>query len=303
MYGTPCKAPRKAPRKAIILRPHWQFQLKHTGDRRSRNCCDGSKCAAPELHAVTSSYSSFVNKGNGGDIKDDFSHDPSPDVPSYMQIDNANSEWWTQRYNKETTLSHVLSVLGCLQGHPKNGKIYERHINQILSSKELNFKATVHDCCIYQITYKGHKIRFLRQVDDFALATHNESIYKDIYSSFGGKLQLPCKTDPPFMYFGLINDYNGVDVNQKIECIEITDINYIDRVVTSHGRNDTVKSLNPDKPLAPMSEDSVSKVFVTTHSIIEGSAAHKNLEERLSSAIAINLVICFFVYVTCCPDI
>ena len=39
MYEKPCKVPCKA----IILRPHWQYYLKRTGDRYSRNCCDGSK--------------------------------------------------------------------------------------------------------------------------------------------------------------------------------------------------------------------------------------------------------------------
>ena len=104
MYGKPCKAPRKA----VILCPHWQYHLKRTGDSHSRNCYDGSKRAAPALHTVTSTYSSCVNqpvrrlffalatindhKVYGGDIKDTFSHSPSPDVPSYMQIDNVYSE-------------------------------------------------------------------------------------------------------------------------------------------------------------------------------------------------------------------
>ena len=105
MYGKPCKTPREA----IILRPHWQYHLKRTGNYCSRNCCDGFKCAAPALHVVTSTYSSCVNqplqrlcfalaaindhKVYGGDIKDAFTHSPSPDVPSYMRIDNAYFEW------------------------------------------------------------------------------------------------------------------------------------------------------------------------------------------------------------------
>ena len=174
--------------------------------------------------------------------------------------------------------SHVLPVLRCLQGHPENGTIYERHINQILSSKELNFKTTVHNRCIYQTTYKGHKILLLRQVDDLAIVVDDESIVKEICSTIGVELQLPGETDPPFTYLGLITDYNGVGVNQRREYIEINATDYIDRVITSHGWNDGVKSLTPDKPLAPMPEDSVSKVFVTTHNTIEGSAAHKDLE-------------------------
>ena len=122
-----------------------------------------------------------------------------------------------------------------LLGHPESGKIYERHINQILSSKELNFKATVHDRCIYQTTYKGHNILLLRQVDDLAIAVDDESIAKEIYSIIGAKLQLPGETDPPFTYLGLINDYNGVDIDQRKEYIEVNASSYIDRVITSHG--------------------------------------------------------------------
>ena len=58
MYGQPCKAPCKA----IVLCPHWQYHLKRTGNRRSRNCCDSSKRATPALHAVTSIYSSCVDQ-------------------------------------------------------------------------------------------------------------------------------------------------------------------------------------------------------------------------------------------------
>ena len=114
----------------------------------------------------------------------------------------------------------MLPVLRCLQGHPESGKIYEPHINQILSSKELNFKATVHDRCIYQTTYKGHTILLLRQADDFAIAVDDESIAKEIYSIIGAKLQLPGETEPPFTYLGLITDYNGVEVNQRRENTE-----------------------------------------------------------------------------------
>ena len=190
MYCKPCKAPSKA----IVLRPHWQYQLKGTGDRLSRNYCDGSKRAASAFHAVTSTYSSSVDqpvqrlffalvaindhKVYGGDIKDTFAHSPSLNVPTYMRIDNVNSEWWAQRYNKNINRSHVLPVLCCLQGHPESGKIYEYHINQILNSKELNFKATVHDHCIYQTIYKGQKILLFRQTGDLGLATNDSLLPK-----------------------------------------------------------------------------------------------------------------------------
>ena len=82
MYGKPCKVPQKA----IVLRLYWQYHLKHTSDKRSRNCCDGPKRATSALHTVTSTYSSCVDqlvqrlffalaamddhKVYGGDVKD-----------------------------------------------------------------------------------------------------------------------------------------------------------------------------------------------------------------------------------------
>ena len=300
MYSKPCKASCRE----IILRAHWQYHLKCTDDRRSCNCCDGSKRAAPVLHAVTSTYFSCVNqpvqrriftlaaindhKVYCGDINA-FVHSRSPDVQSYMRIDNVYSEWWTQRYDKDINRSYVLPVLCCLLGHPENGNYFERHINQILSVKELNFKATVYDCCINQTTYKEHKIFLLRQVDDI-LATHDESITKEIYGIIGTKLQLPGETDPPFTYLGLINNYNGVDINQQREYIEVTATNYIDRVITSHGWNDTVKRLTPDEPLALMPEDSVLRSLLILTIQWKVLLLTKISRIRWVSAIAVYLV-------------
>ena len=92
-------------------------------------------------------------------------------------------------------------------------------MSQILSSKILKFKATVHDFCIYQTSYKGHKILLQRPVDDLTLITNDKCIAKEIYKIIGKKLQLPGKpSEPIFTYLGLIDDYKSVDVNQ--ECKE-----------------------------------------------------------------------------------
>ena len=266
MYGKPYKVPSKT----SVLRPHWQYHLKRTGDRCSRNCCDGSKRATPVLYIVNSTYFSCVNqpvqrlcfvlaaiddhKVNGVDIKDTLTHSPSPDVPTCMCINNAHSEWWTQRYKKDISHCHVLPILRCFQGHPESGKIYEREINQILNSNELNFKATVHYRCIYQTTYKGQKILHLRQTDDLTLTTNEESTAKNIYGIIRAKLQLPGETEPPFTFLGLVIDFNGVDVNQQKEYIEVNAFDYINQILTSHGWIDSVKRLIPDKPLVPMLE-------------------------------------------------
>jgi hypothetical protein len=58
MFGKPIPPPPNA----VILRLHWQYQIKRSGERRSRSCCDGSPRAAPVLHRVASTYSSCVEQ-------------------------------------------------------------------------------------------------------------------------------------------------------------------------------------------------------------------------------------------------
>ena len=54
--------PMHAPKGAIIICPHWQHTVKRDGQRRSCQCCDGSKRAAPKLHALAQTYSACVEK-------------------------------------------------------------------------------------------------------------------------------------------------------------------------------------------------------------------------------------------------
>ena len=150
---------------AVILRSHWQYHVKRDGQRRARQCYDGSKRAAPLLYAFAKTYSSCIKhpiqrqffapaaKQNfllfGGDAKDAFAHSPAPEVPTYIMIDNQYYEWYFHRFKKKSDKSRVLPVLCALQGHPESGKLWERHINNILMSPTFNFKHTTHDCTIY----------------------------------------------------------------------------------------------------------------------------------------------------------
>ena len=59
MFGDPIDA-ALLPKDAVILRPHWQCAVKRSGVRRSRLCCNGSKYAAPQLHAMANTWSSCV---------------------------------------------------------------------------------------------------------------------------------------------------------------------------------------------------------------------------------------------------
>ena len=112
----------------------------------------------------------------------------------------------------------------------------------------------------------------LRQVDDFALACKDESTAKIIYESIGTQLKLPNETDIPFSYLSLINDFNGIDIEQSNTHVRISCQNYIDRLLISHGWT-ADKKMQPDiVPSSPMKED-IADLY-STEGFKEGSIEH-----------------------------
>ena len=313
MYGKP--TPR--PPKSILLRPHWQYQVRKTGERRSRNCCDGSKRSAPLLHAIASTYSSCVEqpvqrlffaltailnyKLYAGDAKDAYAHSPPPEVPTFVAIDGQYADWYKWKFDEHLNPSHVLPVQHALQGHPESGRLWEEHINKILFSKELRFTTTTHDKCIYQTTYKDTKILMLRQVDDFLISSPNATLANEIYDIIGKKLQLPKEKNIPFKNLGLATSYNGVDIKQTKHYIEISCEDYIDRVARSHGWT-TPKDELLSHPTAPLPEKALDKIF-DEDGPPEGSSEHKKLKELHGFPYRTLLGEILYAYNVCRPDI
>ena len=100
------------------------------------------------------------------------------------------------------------------RGHPEAGRMWKIHINSILFSPELNFRTTTHDRCINHTKFEGVKVLLLHQTDDFAISCPTKETANKIYDIIGQKLQLPLEDEPLFEYFGLIKDFNGIDVHQ-----------------------------------------------------------------------------------------
>ena len=313
MYGTPI--PR--PKDAIVLRPHWRYLVKRDGTRRSRNCCDGSPCAAPSLHAFAMTYSSCVEQPiqclffalsahmgyrvYGGDAQDAYAHSPPPEVPTFVSLDSQYIDWYEHKHNIKLDPSHVLPVQHALQGHPESGRLWEAHINKILTN--IGFKNTVHDKCIYQTTYRGTKILLLRQVDDFSIASPSETLAKEIYNIIGTQLQLPDEKEPPFKYLGLLADFNGIDIIQSADRITLSCSHYISRVLTTHGwstpEQDTDTS---NKPTSPIPADSIDAMYNTTGPG-EGTKEHAKLADKSGFSYRSLLGELMYAYVTCRPDI
>ena len=316
MFGKPTIVNKEL--KPIILRPHWQYNVKRDGTRRARLCCNGSKYAAPILHALALTYSSCVdhpiqrlffsivarfNKHvYGGDAKDAYAHSPGSDIKTFMAIDDAYAEWYEKKFNRKLNRRMVLPILRALQGSPESGRLWEEHCNRTLMSEPLNFRTTTHDKTIYQTNYKGEKIFMIRQVDDFSLACDNEETAIEIYNIIGASLRLPKEDKDPFAYLGLVSDFNGIDVTQTRKFIKLSCRNYIDRIMTSHGWETSSPSDNPHTA-TPLRMDVLNQLANHTDGPKEGTREHELLQQKQKFSYRTLLGEMMFAYVSCRPDI
>ncbi|MFN9980702.1 MAG: hypothetical protein ACK53Y_12330, partial [bacterium] len=113
--------------------------------------------------------------------------------PLYMYIDEVFKEWWTEHLKRPPIPQGytVVRVQNAIQGHPESPRLWERHIDKIL--KTIGFKATTHEPCLYHGIFNGSTALFLRQVDDFAIATTTHAIADDIISQINTSLRMPMK--------------------------------------------------------------------------------------------------------------
>ena len=239
----------------------------------------------------------------GGDAKDAYAHSPPPSVPTYVSIDDQYADWYKWKYGVDIDRKMVLPVQHALQGHPESGKLWEHTINKVLASPELGFKSTVHDKTIYTTVFKGVKIYLLRQVDDFALACPDESFAAEIYEIIGQKLTLPGEKKAPFSNLGLLDDFNGVSIEQSATNIALQADGYIDRVLMTHGwQNPTSK----ERPAGNRSVPFPPEILPALYKAIgprEGTPEHRALSDKKGFGYRQLLGELMFAYVTCRPDI
>lgn len=126
-------------------------------------CCNGSKKAVPQLHAVASTWSSFVELPvqrlflgicedtgltiYGGDATDAYAHSLAPN-DTYLQVVDAHAELYNNKFKDKINKQMVLPVHHALQGCPKSGKMWMKMIDKILIT-ELGFQNTTHNRCVY----------------------------------------------------------------------------------------------------------------------------------------------------------
>ena len=110
-----------------------------------------------------------------------------------------------------------------LQGRPESSQLWAKIIDTILTSN--GFTSTVHEPCLYSATIDGHKIYFLRQVDDFSVSAPTKEITDKVFALIQNSLKEPLKC------IGKLKLYNGLDINQGKHFIKVSCEFYLTKVL------------------------------------------------------------------------
>ena len=144
-----------------------------------------------------------------------------------MTVDDQFAEWWVERKGfAPIPHGHVLPVNHALQGHPEAPRLWEKFINYVLVEK-LGFTATTHERCLYFKRVDDELILFLRQVDDFAIASRDKTLCLDTIQNIGDHLIVPLHQ------LGIIHKFNGVDILQTRHYVTISCESYIDKIIAN----------------------------------------------------------------------
>ena len=291
--------------EVTILPFVWTYLYKEGNIPKARGTCNGGKrygkavtlahtyASCIEQPAARLFYALAALEGmiiHGADASNAFAEAPAPVSPLYMKIDDQFNNWWTKhKGRKPLPKGWVLPVNHAIQGHPESPRLWEQHINTILY--KMGFKNTTHERNIYSNIVDGHKVLFLRQVDNFSVACTNESICKQIINDIGKHLTVPLHL------LDRTTKFNGVDVLQTQNYIKISCQSYLDKVLDNHKWQETIQQHNP----IPMRDDSKYQTELETATpptIAEAKALqndHFNYRQAIGEAI--------YAMVTCRPDI
>ena len=305
MFSAPCPLPPGA----NVLDLLWTYNVKVDGTKKARCVCNGQPkfkgtvifgyTFAKMLDHVGSRifWATVASKNlivRGADASNAFAEANAPEIPLYVRIDAQYKDWYKQRYNKDIPDNYVLPVNKALQGHPESSRLWAKHMDRILKDK-FHFKATTHEGCLYKGTYKGEDILFLRQVDDFAVATKNEQTAIDLINEIDSYMTIDIKD------LGRLNRYNGVDITQTKYYVKLSNETYVNKLLEEHDwllHDDTISNI----PIPTKNEATFNQRLETAKPPSDASEQQKlQLEMGINYRQAIGELI--FLMVTCRPDI
>ena len=246
--------PMALPAGAHALHMLWTYFLKLCGTRKSRMVCNGNPrqkgtvtlghTYANALDAASERlFWALVAKEGliavGADVTNAFAEAPPPKAPLYLYIDEAFRQWWTEHLGNEPIPPecNVVRVHNAIQGHPESPRLWEKHIDGIL--RLLGLKPTTHEPCLYAGYIDEHRLLFLRQVDDFAVAATTKEAALNLITRINNHMRMEVK------HLGIIDRFNGMDIHQTQAYIKITCEKYLYNMLKQHNWLPTISNPAP----------------------------------------------------------
>ena len=102
-------------------------------------------------------------------------------------------------------------------------------------------------------------------MDDILIGTETEASAKVISDKIGSYVKFDHEKEIPITFVGMVNDHNGVDIEQHADCIHVTSKSHIERLLKTHGwETESPKSIIDDgslkRPIAPISPDCLQTI-------------------------------------------
>ena len=244
MYDEPILR-AQAPKGALILSSLWAYVVKPDGRRKARNVCNGQprrRQGTKESISIGDTYAasmsltelrvfwSIVAMKNwialGADATNAFAYADGPEGEVYMRCDEPYVEWWNAQHpNHPITTDHVMRVRHGLQGHPESPRLWEKHINRVLT--DVQVVNSPHAPCLYFGKYNDQECMVLRQVDDFSTAALQMETAKDLYEELGRHCKLVVEDGPMKIMY-------GVDIEQTRDYIKLHSGTYLTKLMEDY---------------------------------------------------------------------
>ncbi|KAI2510494.1 hypothetical protein MHU86_3914 [Fragilaria crotonensis] len=230
------------------------------------------------------------------DATNAYANSPPPNQPTFVVIDDQYADWYLARYEVAISRDMVLPVQHALQGHPESGALWEKFVNSVIARH--GFTSTTHERSLYQGVYKGHRMLICRQVDDLAIGCVNPDAIRDL-------VRIICSEDGiDLRDEGVLDSFNGVDVEQCDRYIKITCESYIDKLLAHYGWSSSGSREADEKPIEPLAASTTQQMFDDYATAPrDDTAESRDLETAAGFSYRSVLGALIYAYVVARPDI